>query len=311
MPEINLETIQDALFSNRKIRDRITRDYNLTQDLPTSRQFTEAVINQLGQAPAKSPLEQSLTDDQVFKAAVRAIGSNSRSWARYLRAEPELTRVLEKFSVARVRLSGRTETEIQERIRLLLGGITARSDANAIVRWSVQLAQYPRYCDRILQLANAIFIAFTRLTNEPIPSHEIMICAVSALAKPAAATNVEVKEALRSFGQAQKLSGMSYVLGSEFFRNMGWSGFKPDRHIKRLMGHWEITTTPEIERRVRLLARVLGTADPDFFDFASHSLRGVMLTPGSCSFSTADNHMWLLGAYVEKKGRESSCQYLQ
>lgn len=32
-----------------------------------------------------------------------------------------------------------------------------------------------------------------------------------------------------------KLPGLQFALGSEFFRNLGWNGFKPDRHVIRLL----------------------------------------------------------------------------
>jgi hypothetical protein len=40
-----------------------------------------------------------------------------------------------------------------------------------------------------------------------------------------------------------KFPGMGFSICCEFFRNLGWSGFKPDVHITRLFQHWEITLT--------------------------------------------------------------------
>lgn len=308
--KLNLAAVQNALFTNATVRGRIARDYSLGDTPTTASAFCARVIENLRQIPASYPLSQQRNNDQVFEAAVRAIGSNSRSWARYLKSEPELRKLLCDFEVERVSRQVESRRVVQEQVALLLGGITAKNDARAIMEWSDALARTPEYYSRIIYLANAISDAAVSLARCRLQDFEIMICVVSALAKPSSIGNRQIAGALRQFGPEPKLRGMGYVLASEFFRNLGWSGFKPDRHIKRLLEGWSIIDSPEVQNRVATLSAVLGTHDREFREYASYALRGVELTPNHCSYSVADNHIWLLGAYVERKNRETKTSYL-
>jgi hypothetical protein len=103
---------------------------------------------------------------------------------------------------------------------------------------------------------------------------------------------------------------MGATLASEFLRNMGFSGFKPDRHVTRLLYRWAPESVAEAEAVARRLARVVGRGDSATCRFLTYSLAGVALTPAGTSYSVADNLVWALGHYVEKKGRESDQSYV-
>ena len=49
---------------------------------------------QLEQAPVEDPLAQDLSNADVFRAAVKALGSNSRAWATFLKVESQLSNFL-------------------------------------------------------------------------------------------------------------------------------------------------------------------------------------------------------------------------
>jgi len=54
------------------------------------------------------------------------------------------------------------------------------------------------------------------------------------------------------------------------------------------------------------------TTDREFHSFARYSLIGIGLPPDDCTCSRADNHVWLLGAYVERKtGKRSGAIFIK
>jgi hypothetical protein len=104
---------------------------------------------------------------------------------------------------------------------------------------------------------------------------------------------------------------MGYALASEFLRNLGWTGFKPDRHVKRLFDNWLPNGTVEVEKEAQDLAQLIGHKDKDLYTYLAYSRLGVRVSPPSVPLSHVDNLVWLLGAYVEKKGKESDHVYLK
>jgi len=106
-----------------------------------------------------------------------------------------------------------------------------------------------------------------------------------------------------------KAPGMGPTLASEFLRNLGWNGFKPDRHIQRLFSLWFPDVVEGCRERAVELAALLGTRAKDVVAFFTFSLVGHAVTPPGRTLSEVDNLVWALGAYVEKTGRESKLGY--
>ena len=57
------------------------------------------------------------------------------------------------------------------------------------------------------------------------------------------------------------------------------------------------------------LAHSLGSRSKIVVEFLTFSLVGQAVTPTDHTFTEVDNLVWALGAYVEKKGKESSTVY--
>ena len=102
-----------------------------------------------------------------------------------------------------------------------------------------------------------------------------------------------------------KAPGMAPTLASEFLRNLGWDGFKPDRHIQRLFTLWFPDDGREVADRVDHLCDRIGRRDKATRQFAQYALIGIRRSPEGTPLSKVDNLVWALGAYVEKKGAES------
>ena len=54
---------------------------------------------------------------------------------------------------------------------------------------------------------------------------------------------------------------------------------------------------------------MLASGSKDVIVGLKFSLAGMAVTPKGCSFTRADNLVWALGAYVEKKNKESGEVY--
>jgi hypothetical protein len=104
---------------------------------------------------------------------------------------------------------------------------------------------------------------------------------------------------------------MGYILGSEFIRNLHWPAFKPDRHVQRLLDRWMPNARLEVEPEVASIQRLLGHKTKDLERYLSYSLIGINATPPGVPITFTDNLVWLLAAYIEKKGRESGTVYVR
>ncbi len=69
--QINISTIKQRLFADPVIRARILRDYGIDTQVTDSDELGHAAVTMLEQQPAMKPLEQGLSNAQVFRAAVR------------------------------------------------------------------------------------------------------------------------------------------------------------------------------------------------------------------------------------------------
>jgi hypothetical protein len=270
----DVQLIKQRLFDGA--RERIARDFGFNVPA-TADELSQQVLRSLDQPSCENPLTQQFDNDAVFRAAVRAIGSNSRKWATYLGNERQLKQLLSDFRVTEV---GSNPPDCAA-LAKLLPGITATADARAILNWARLLGEKRDYYATVIVAgANSI----------PLPPQLLFLGVVARFTDRA---------------YPHKWPGMGFALGSEFLRNLRWNGFKPDRHIKRLLARWtngEINVQPALNQ----LLGVIGRKDRDNLQW---SLTGMEISPDD-HFSRLDNLIWLLGAYVERKGRESNFNYV-
>ncbi len=109
-----------------------------------------------------------------------------------------------------------------------------------------------------------------------------------------------------------KLCGMRFALGSEFFRNLGWNGFKPDRHVIRLLDAWVPDIVAQQADTAQSLAQIAGRNTNELRTMMQYSLAGIAISSTE-NYSRTDNLIWLLGAYAETKrrtDRDGFAQYL-
>ena len=222
MPTLDIEAVSDALAWESEVRAKLTSIYDLDPAGEAPAAFTAALIRAFDQAPVNDPLE-GMTASSVFEAAVRALGSNSRSWSSFITREPELALLLEEYDPHRVAQAVRAGDLSAEVLRSYFTGVTGRADATAVLRWATRL-EATDFQSQVRAVVDGMRAAHESDAGEPLQHGSLMPLVVAFLSAPSARAPVtrflEVGDV-----QTWKLQGMGAVLGSEFFRNLGWSGF--------------------------------------------------------------------------------------
>jgi hypothetical protein len=291
--KLDVRMVERRLFDCAK--DRICADYGL--DVPNSAdELSFSVRKTLDQHVVEDPLNQSISNDTVLLAATRALASNSRKWSVYLRNQDAISKLLSYFSVADIARDPPTANALS----VLLPGQTSNRDSCSILRWITVLAENADYYQSIVGVAKELIERSSQL-GTTISQYEVFLCVVECCSNP-------------PIGRPNsKWPGMRFALGSEFLRNLGWSGFKPDRHIKRLVKLWIpelVDDNSALHDRAIALTNIIGNRNRDLIENLVFSLAGIQISPNNYSYSETDNLIWLLGAYVEKKGRESRVRYI-
>ena len=280
--KVNLDSIAERLFK-LGTREKIVRDYCI-QEPHTAAEFVQQILEKLGQKASENPLTQELDNNEVFEAAVRALASNSRRWSAFLKNEKELAERLSKFQVEEVARRPPSRIGISE----LLPGQTSNADAVAILKWANLLSKLDGrsyYSGVITRKAEEVL---SQAHDRKLVSHELFLCLVAHFTDPSPRA------------RQYKWPGMGFALGSEFLRNLNWNGFKPDRHIKRLLAHW-VNEKIDVQKDVEFLKKLIGRRDRELLENLRISLIGTRISPDEYSYSQVDNLIWLLGAYVETK----------
>ncbi|TVQ32423.1 MAG: hypothetical protein EA376_06015 [Phycisphaeraceae bacterium] len=295
-----MKAITYKLFADEKIRHRICRDYALDPSL-SHEQLAEALVEAFGQNPGAGPDgRREATNQVVYRAAALALASNSRSWATFLPHEKSLAELTFGYDPYRTAAAVRAEQLTINDLAACLPGQTAGKDAHAIIRWAEMLDSTPRYHEVLRRLDE-------RLRSEGMESAAIVPAVAVILGAPGGKTLKQFPPPEKS--DTWKVHGMGPVLASEFLRNLQWAGFKPDRHVIRLFTRWFPDVIEKEMPRARALGERLGTRRKDVLEFLTFSLVGAAVTPEGKTFTEVDNLVWALGAYTEKKGKESSTVY--
>ena len=308
MQTIDLNKVIEACFSNGGIRKRICDDYGI-EDSGTPQDLASKLVKSFDQAPPEGhSWEDRLENRRVFRAAVLAIASNSRKWATFLKHKGRLRDILSGYDPASVReklCSGQwVERDMMERdIRACLPGQTGGNDCKAILRWAELLGDSPPYYDSLIELRRRIAALPQVKDNEAVP----LVAGVLGIGSRRINERWPPPGSLETW----KAPGMGFVLACEFLRNLHWDTFKPDRHIQRLLGRWFPARAASLEERANQLAReVLGSRSKALIRPLQFSLLGMQVSPADRQINAVDNLVWLLGAHVEKRGRESQTNYV-
>ena len=314
--KVDLQLVGQRLYEAPGILDQICRDYRFEAIPESPDELVTALWAKFGQTPANDPLQEQPDNQVVFRAVVRSLGSNSRSWSTYLRGEPELTHVLFEFdpvTVAGAHAEGRLSLE---NISRWLPGTSSSGDARAILQWAARLSGKTEFHEELQAVGAASLAAAKRHIPGGLQSGEMFLCVVGFLGYPPTPHRWPGYSYLPTYlkdrsASEWKLSGMGYALTSEMLRNLRWDGYKVDRHIMRLLDRWVPDVVDACQGRAAELASLVGTRNQNLLEMLSFSLAGMAIAPDNVPRSHVDNLIWALGAYVEKKGRESELEYVK
>ena len=137
-------------------------------------------------------------------------------------------------------------------------------DAERIRDWAELLTATPDYYE-LIQDAGA---ALRQVSTNELPDEKLLLCLVGYFTAPTARWPGEshLKSALKDINPVarRKFPGMGRPLASEFLRNLGWNGYKPDRHIIRLFREWTGDELPDrFDEEARRLCGLIGRRDKD------------------------------------------------
>ena len=302
MPTIDLDKVIERCFSEPDIRKRICGDFGI-KDSGTAQDLASKLVKQFDQIPPKGhSWENHLDNCRVFRAAVFAIGSHSRNWATFLKYECRLKEILFGYDPAAVRERLRSGRSIEEDIKKCLPGQTVSNDSKAILDWAELLGDGPSYYDCLIKLRRKMAALPQVTENEAVP----MVAGVLGMDLEKINKRWPPPDGLRTW----KMPGMGFPLACEFLRNLYWGTFKPDRHIERLLGCWFWEGAADAEERAKELGKMIGSQSKGLIKPLQFSLLGMKVSPADRHINAVDNLVWVLGAYVEKKGEKSKTNYV-
>lgn len=308
---IDIERIKQRVFEDAAARQRIVRDYGFGRVPESADELVAMLQAHFGQHPSEDPLRESFPNEVVFRAAVKTIGSNSRARASFFRNEPRIAELLNGYdplATHRAVLAGRLRPED---LQAFFPGQSSPGEARATLRWARTLSEVPEYYEFLRQVGGIFQHLADRHLQRPLCRFELALCVVGYLGFPPGRWEGDALMPRRMDPRHLKAPGMGYLLASEFLRNLGWHSFKPDRHLQRLLDRWSPGAAREALPAARELMTLIGRSDRPLRTYLTYSLAGRQLAPPGLPLSHVDNLVWLLGAYVEKKGRESATAYLQ
>lgn len=297
---LNIERISERLFSNTEIREKLCKDYCI-EDIGDPVKMADSLVSSMGQVrPCDSRTEYLENNRKVFRAAALALATNSRQWSGFLRRRDHFKSLLEQYDPIAFSREVEVDCARLRDIAKCLGGWTAGRDAKAIAMWAKMLAKVADYFSAINELKGGM--------QANVAGGEVVPVLAALLGSPR--KRLEKRWPPPSGMESWKAPGMGMILASEFLRNLHWDAFKPDRHIKRLLERWFPHVVKKQAERAESLAREnLYCGAQDVITGINYALVGMAVTPKDCKFTKADNLVWALGAYVEKKNRESDEVY--
>lgn len=106
-----------------------------------------------------------------------------------------------------------------------------------------------------------------------------------------------------AFSVSAHSHGMGFALASEFLRNLGQPGFKPDRHIMRLLNLWQPGRAAAEKEARKILVDLFGRADAESVRLLAYCILADRFTDGCKVKTRADQIIWLYGSLTSKSAK--------
>lgn len=294
-PKLPLASIRQRLFDEGPAARIIRKRYAIVD--PIVGKELEVSVLKLLQQEVRDPICQSIDNDTVLRHMTSAIASNQRSWATVCSANSAERRscLMCQYSLKALmtKITDPTACEtLKCELACNLGGRTRNSDAKAILENARFINDRINFYNYLIELRAAVVAVMQDATpSELTAGVAILIGDESAF------------ESVPNLQKGpRKMAGMGPTLASEFLRNMGWSGFKPDTHIRRLLSCWynEGDRQTVVGNRLEQFEAALGTLQKQSREFLYFSIIGERLTPDGEDIIKADQLVWLYGSVLRK-----------
>jgi hypothetical protein len=296
MPYLPLDRIRQTLFSEGVIAAKVRKQYRIPEEI-FGDELEQRIFSLLGQEP-QDPAQAKWTNNQVFERAVLALGSNSRPWGSFLDTRPQLRTQLNDFDVARVAgwVGEAGLDRCVNQLKPYLRGQTSGSDARGILAIAQILASNPSYHDR-LRTAYVFFREqlLGRIIGDPVAAASI--CVALLLGN-------KQYEPLAARFSITKLPGMGVTLACEFLRNLGWTTFKPDRHVIEMIQLWygALEEHDTIEADIAEIRSIFQRISASDLHLLRTALLGARKTPPGTPINQADQLVWLYRSTLGRSG---------
>jgi|SaaInlStandDraft_7_1057024.scaffolds.fasta_scaffold01757_7 hypothetical protein len=286
MAVLPIKEIRRFLVNDKRIRAAIQAGYDieLTDDPEV---LSKRLVEALDQIPHENPAQETVSNSEVLKAAVLAIASSSANWATIQKKRAAIKSALCQYDPLAVTQA--PEFEIRNELIRLLPGQNQTANADAMIKWAVTLSENKDYYKEV------ICRTYLEITEHPswfaIDSDKHFPMAVLSLAG-IFANPVNRWRKLKPY----KFHGMQVPIACEFLRNLGWSGFKPDRHVIRAIALWEAALKEKhgdaVEKAFCHLVDIVDTTSKTILCPIKSAVYAVHATPAGMDYSEADNLLW-------------------
>lgn len=151
---LNVELVSERLF---KERAAIGKKYGIDGDFDTSAAFIDALVDALDQPPLDTPMTAQWSPSEVYKAAVRALGSSQTGWSKYMDRQDRLEARLHGLDPIAVAQEAAHDRELLAReLAAILPGAYRRDTSLRIILWAELLTERPDLYSEVQKLATAI-----------------------------------------------------------------------------------------------------------------------------------------------------------
>lgn len=229
-------------------------------------------------------IPKDVDNAKILKAAALALASNQRRWEDV--KEDDLIDALKNPC---------DDDSLRKSLSACLKGGTVESDVTAMIKWRALLQHYPSFAEEVLDPIVSRFINAPALEDDN--EHGLSDVEKTALIS---ASFVEKKND-RCPEICNKIAiGMLVPLASEFFRNLGRPGFKPDRHIKALLTLWMPNLPQAMKRAEQLNQRHFLNRTQERVRMLAYCILGDWFTRGEEDKTRADQIIWTYGSVTAR-----------
>jgi len=277
LPHVSVTYDEIRAIAFNTFASKIREKYLTNDDTSIGQALEDKVIAQFTRnGQEERPwLPEAVDNDQVLKAAVLAIASNQRKWSE-----------VDDQGLVKAIKSGHDDKTLHVCLKVCLPGGFQEKDVAAMLTWQRTLEACPRFADTVLDPIVSEFL------NLPGPEdHELGLSDVEKTAL-IAARFVDVKDGLNK----KIASRMGFTLASEFFRNLGRAGFKPDIHIKALLGLWAPEYPKAMKRATLLESRYFKSKSEERKRLLACCILADWFTGNEKDKMRADQIIWLYGS---------------